>query len=199
MNNKCIEFLYEHYNNHTPFEQIQQEGFIRGLGSEFEDVIDSFAVILDLGHLNDLSVIPRVKDILNKARKVLQKNEFTNAPGSSNMLLKFRQGWSTWRFFYFLNDNFFKKCVDYVKKTGKDPIGWININFNERIIPEMYNAKSSDDLIKILDKYEKKLEYVYLMKKKYPDQPGWGPFLRQGLYGARDLVISIRKLVTYNS
>jgi hypothetical protein len=180
-------------------EQELNEGIIRGLASEFQDFIDDFQAIGDLFHTGRENILPRIQSRLAKLKKFLKNVEFTNKPGSSNALLKFRQGFARWRFFYFLNDKIYKGCLDYVKKTGKDPVGFVNFSMSDRIIPSMYNAKSSNDLIKLVELYEKRVKQVYNLVKNNPTVSGYRPFLRQGLYGLRDLAIAIRRLVSYHS
>jgi hypothetical protein len=187
-----ITYLFEN-------KQELDEGVIRGIASEFQDYVDDFATIADLFYAGRENVLPRILTRLAKLKNFLRNVEFTNKPGSSNMLLKFRQGWARWRFFYFLNDKMYKQCLDYVKKTGRDPVGYINISASDRIIPAMYNAKSSQDLIKLVELYEKRVGEVYKLVKDNPAISGYRPFLRQGLYGLRDLVIAIRRLVSYHS
>ncbi len=43
------------------------------------------------------------------------------------------------------------------------------------------------------------MEHVSKLYEKHPENKGYEPFLRQGIYGLRDLVIAVRRLVAYHS
>jgi hypothetical protein len=175
------------------------EGFMRGIGSEFQDFVDDFGAIADLFHLGREDIMPRIKKVTGKLKNFVRSRNFSIHPGGDSSLLKFRQGWARWRFFFFLNDKLYKNSLDYIKKTGRDPVGYLNFNFSDRVLPKIYKAKNSNDLIKVIDEYEDRVENVYKLAKANPNVSGYGPYLRQGMYGLRDLVVAIRRLVAYNS
>jgi hypothetical protein len=182
-------------------DDIQQEGFIKGIGSEFKDIIDDLKSLPDLIAVGQSpqSAVFKTKTVLGKLDKFLSKLELNFDKIDSHGLLKFRQAFARWRFYFLMNDKVYKKMLSETLKTGKDASGYIDINFKDRIIPEMYNAKSSKDLIKLNDKYIKRIDEIYRLVKKHPENAGLRGLLRQGLYGARDWLVAVRKFASYAS
>ena len=179
-------------------EEDLEEGFAKGLANEYKSFTNDMASLADIFYLSRGSVLPRFKKIMTKLKMTLKRIELDpNREDTHHGLLKFRQAFARWRFFYFLNDNVYKPMVDYAIKTAKDPIGWVDISFKDRVIPGFYTAKSTKVLIDMTEKYEKRVEHISKLVQQYPYNYGLRAFLRQGIYGARDWMIATQRLANY--
>lgn len=177
--------------------QTVEEGFIAGLAAEFGHTMRDMAAISDLFHQQPDKAIARIKVVLAKFRKTLSRIDLDPNAGSNNTLLKLRHKSSRWRYYYFLNDQVYKRVLADAKSGKK--MGNIDVQFKAREIPEIYEAKSTDQLIKIVDKYEKRVNEVYNLYKKDEENKGLKRLIQQGLFGLRDLVTAIHMTATYKA
>jgi len=177
-------------------KQPVEEGFLRGVYTDVKHAQHAFTSVGDLFHLRKAKILPRVKKVLSKTKQTVQKMDFTPPKGRSPILSN-AQMQDNWRFYYFTNDKIFKTCMDKAKK-GQDPIKFFDLSFRDKVANELYASKSTNDVLKFIDKFEKRVEMVHKAAEKDPDNSSWLNFLKQAIYGLRDFVIAVERFVAYN-
>ena len=190
--NQYLNLLKE--SNNT---DVVEEGFIKGLGSEFKNMMDDFKGLADLFHSKPDKVMPRIKTTLAKFKQSLNKIELNPEASQKNWYMKYRTIMAHWRYYIFLNDPVYKKQLNNAK--GKKSIGVFDISFKKRIIPEIYEATTTQQLIQVVDKYEKRVEDVYKLFKRDTENKALKQFMQMGLWGLRDLMITIRMVASYKA
>jgi len=189
-----VQSLYENQNI--------EEGIIRGLATtqyrSFRQMMSQFAMFKAL--LKDpLGKVKHIEQTLDSwSKKFASMN--IDLKDSNHEILKGLDKLVFWRFYVILNDEFYKKCIKDVIERSVGKNIWVDINFKDREIPMVYNIKSSDDIIKILNTYKKRVNEVYQLSLKHPDKAKqFGAMINFGLFGLLDLFNVIHSVISYGS
>lgn len=178
------------------------EGPIRGVATSpkraFNELIRNISDEIQI-HKKPKEKIEHVEKILHRAKINFQDMNVDMKDKNHKILSKLDKI-SRWRYFIILNDKQYNKAIEDIIKDRKGPTSWISVDFSSRHIPELYDIKSREDIVKIIDKYLDRTRNIGKLIKKHPDK--WGEFdkmLNWSLHGLRDLINVIHAVVSYGS
>jgi hypothetical protein len=181
--------------------QTFQEGFIRGLATTPIRWIEQYKALFDMfSYLSDTNVKKaKIIATLNKVRNKLKLLNL-DLTSSNHSFLKVIDSYAYWRHHLILNDKVYKKHIDNILKSGTSgPNIFVNIGWKSRQIPEIYNAKHTDDLVKVIDKYIARVTEIQKYIDKYPEKrKGFSKLMLWGIYGLRDLIIVLNAVANYS-
>jgi hypothetical protein len=136
------------------------------------------------------------KETIKKISKELEYNRVS--------MLKFLQKVMLWRFMIILDDKTYKTAIDTIiettdKITNPDVLVK-NITGSKRLLPEIYNAKHTNDLVKIIDKYIRRVDEIGKLIKKYPEKRhNFGLLLMWAVLGITDFIHAIHNMASYGA
>ena len=179
------------------------EGIIRGLANEPWTLGQAIKSIIDGLHLikgmSPEQKQKRIKQALFTFKREIKNMNVKFNIGSFRPIQKFMSAFGLWRHHVILNDKVYNDHINKILETGKGPNIVGNISWSVRIIPDIFQAKDSNDLVNVLEKYEKRIDELVNFTKKHPDNPGFDPMLTWGIYGLRDLMIVVNRMATYSA
>lgn len=184
-----------------------QEGFARGILTTYyrwikELPIEVQAVVTAMRGSD--AKIKKVIKIINKFKVKFNTMDIDlKGNYTESMLINFLRSIdisTRWRHHYLLNDEVYKNALKNIKDGKSAPPLLINVKWQERDVPKLYNIKNNNDIISILDEYRSKVEEIGGLIKKYPEQePEYTKMLTLALFGLSDLFDVIHAIVSYAS
>lgn len=178
------------------------EGIIRGLANEpwalgqgILAVLDSFEV---LKGLTPQQKQHKISKAFSKLKKELQNNDISFNTNQTRRLQKSLNVMGHWRQHIILNDKIYRDNIETILKGGESSNIFFNVDFKNRLTKEIFEARNTRDLIKVIEKYESRINELVNYIKKHPDNPGFDNMLTWGIFGIRDLMIVINRMYKFS-
>lgn len=183
--------------------ELFQEGITRGLSTIPYRFIKQFAQniesIIDATKSSD-EKIRKAVNRLHEFRVKFKNMDIDLKEDRKHQILKAIDKLGIWRHHFILNDKIYKRNLEKIKNDKDAPNIWVNIGWKEREVPEIYNMKGKDDILKIISKYEMRMKEIGEHIKKEPHKEKlYTKMLTLGLYGLFDLFNVIHSVVSYGS
>ena len=180
-------------------ESFTEEGLVRGLAGGTLDVMTFRGLVDSVKSMfgDSQKCFKILNDKIDDINYFIKQNQFTGSGGSG--VLKAINRMTRWRFYFLLNDEKYKQLIDKIKSNSFDRI-FVDANFANRVIKEIFSAKSNSDLLKVTDEYLKRATNVLKICKqnKIPEKQT-ANIMNIITQGAIDLESIIRDVIRYNS
>jgi TusA-related sulfurtransferase len=181
---------------------VLEEGLVRGLVTMpkrmFDETINNFIALTKVPANKD-NKIKYIKQELKKIKDKFTKHDLNLKDDANLFIVRKLTNLFRWRHYVILSDKRFNEAIDNIKKGGKVGI-WIDTKISQRDIPELFNIKTKEDIIKIIDKYEKRIDEIEKYMRKDPDKfEAYNNLLHWGIFGLRDLFSTISAIIHYGS
>ena len=200
--NELKQVASQKNNKNKDIKQNIEERVIRGLATIPYRIIKQLKGFKDFfAYLKDpIDKVSYIKKELTAFRAELKIMDLDLKEGKHNFL-KFLDKVSFWRYYVILNDKVYNTFVKEILENPPD-VNIVNkhvdTRFSERNIPEIYDVKHTNDLVKIIDKYIRRVEDLGVLVKKYPlKKKQFNVLLLWGIYGIRDLINVLHAIVSY--
>ncbi len=181
--------------------EVIEEGFIRGVLNDFANIGRSFASIGDLVHLEYHKVYPKVHKVCEGFKQKVEYSDFQGIRRDPT-ILKWIATTETWRWYPYINDKYFNDAFKRGVKTGYDPTAKLaDFSYGERYkaAEKLLMADDKKHFIKMIDLYDKRVKQISDYCIKHSENKGMRGFLRVGIYGLRDLTMTISSVIAYHS
>jgi len=181
-----------------------EEGVVRGVATIPYRIIKGMAVWKDwFGALkNPIDRVNYIKKQLSQFKTNLKLMDLKLDDSKHSFLKSLDKIWF-WRFYVILNDKVYNTFVQEILTNPPDVKivnKWADVRFSQREIPEIYNVKHTDDLVKVIDKYISRVEEIGKLVQKYPDKKkNLNDLLLWGIYGIRDLITATHAVASYGA